>query len=205
MSGRIQEGCRKAVILSHRDPRKDARQPTRFCPPLSCFVTSGEKKTGKYIFFPFHIWLTWPIHFQTPQLQQCFKVWNPSVHSVSSTPWEGKRTSPLRHVGSPCLFLWARDWSKKKQKTNPFLLGQAVSRDDGQACAWGGQIWPQLGLKHCVTLGKSFHPPLASVSSSFREGRVWCWQRLRLALMCSIWFPPHSTIPFFGWRGKLFK
>ena len=51
MSGRIQEGCRKAVILSHRDPRKDARQPTRFCPPLSCFVTSGEKKNRQiYIF-----------------------------------------------------------------------------------------------------------------------------------------------------------
>ena len=27
-----------------------------------------------------------------------------------------------------------------KQKTNPFPLGLAVSRDDGQACDWGGHI-----------------------------------------------------------------
>lgn len=197
MSGRIQEGCRKAVILSRRDPRKDARQPTRFCPPLSCFVTSGVKKTGKYIFFP-----------PTSDSLDQFISRLPSCNSVSKSGIQmftqyrlhpGRERGPLHSDmwGSPCLFLWARDWSKKKQKTNPFLLGQAVSRDDGQACAWGGQIWSQLGFKHCVTLGKSFHPPLASVSSSFREGRVWCWQRLRLGLMCSIWFPPHSTIPFF--------
>lgn len=165
----------------------------------------GKKARQIYIFFPPHLThLT--NSFPDSPAATVFQSLE-STCSLSIVYTLGGKEDHLHsdmwvlHTSSAILV--GQTLKQKEAKDKSFSSRTGSIRDDGQACAWGGQIWSQLGLQHCVTLGKSFHPPPASVSSSFREGRLWCWQRLPLALMCSIWFPPHSTIPFFGWREKL--